>query len=379
MSRPLKLLVVAGEVSGDMHAAGLVRALRQREPDLTCFGIGGDQLREAGMEIVRDARDMAGVGFAEILPRLPFFVRTFNSILELARERKPDAVVLVDYPGFNLRLAARAHKMGIKVIYYICPQVWAWHRSRIPKMARIIDRLLVIFPFEKEVFSGTNLKVDYVGHPLIDETREALARPEPALPWGGQPRIAVLPGSRQQVIERMLPVFMDAAAILLNRHPKAGFMVPAPSREIATVVEGMLSRHKTGGQRWTVVTGQARQIVRTATAAMVSAGTATLETGLMGCPMVIAYKMAPLSFFFAKRLVKVDHAGMVNIVAGKTLCPEFIQDAATPDAIANAVDQLLSSGTERARMISGLKEVAAKLGDGGSHARAAEMILTELA
>lgn len=378
MSRPLRLLVVAGEVSGDMHAAGLIRALKRLHPDLTCFGIGGDQLRAAGMEIIHDVRDMAGVGFTELLPRLPFFIRAFHRMLDLARERKPDAVILVDYPGFNLRLAERAHGLGFKVIYYICPQVWAWHRSRIPLMARIIDRLLVIFPFEPEVFAATGLKVDYVGHPLVDEARQALAMPPPDLPWHGRPRIAVLPGSRQQVIARMLPLFVDAGNILSMRHPEAGFIVPAPSKEIAAAVERILAGQTPGRPRWEVVTGQARQVMRTAEAAMVSAGTATLETALMGCPMVIAYRMSPLSFFFVKRAVRVEHAGMVNIVAGRTLCREFIQGAATPHAIAGAIDGLLSSEAERAGMISGFKDVAARLGAGNSHERAAELVLEEL-
>lgn len=379
MNRPLRILVVAGEVSGDMHAAGLIRALKQQHPDLTCFGIGGDQLRATGMEIVHDVRDMASVGFTEILPKLPFFIRTFNGMLDLARERKPDAVILVDYPGFNLRFAERTHKMGLKVIYYICPQVWAWHQSRIPKMAKTIDRLLVIFPFEPKVFAGTALKVDYVGHPLIDETRLALTMPVPALPWHGHPRIAVLPGSRQQTIARMLPVFMEAGTILQKYQPEASFMVPAPSSEIAATVSRFLEKLGPGRSRWEVVTSRARQIMRTADAAMVSSGTATLETALMGCPMIIAYKMAPLSFFFVKRAVTVTHAGMVNIVAGRTLCPEFIQDAAKPAAIADAINLILTNAEERTRMLSGFKEVAATLGDGGAQERAAELVLKELA
>ena len=378
MSRPISLLVVAGEVSGDMHAAGLIRALKQKRPDLTCFGIGGDQLRSGGMEIVHDVRDMAGVGFTEIIPRLPFFIRTFNGMLDLARDRKPDAVILVDYPGFNLRFAERAHKMGLKVIYYICPQVWAWHQSRIPVMARIIDRLMVIFPFEPAVFARTSLKVDYVGHPLIDESRNAMKLPVPELPWRGSPRIAVLPGSRKQVIARMLPLFMGAGTEILKCHPEAGFIVPAPSDELASVARRILSELKFGRSRWEVVTGDARQILRTADAAMVSSGTATLETALMGCPMIIAYRMAPLSFLFVKRLVQIEHAGMVNIVAGRTLCPEFIQDAATPTALAAAVNRLLSSDADRSVMKAGFKEVAATLGDGGSHARAADVVLEEL-
>ena len=189
------LLVIAGEVSGDMHAAAVVRSLQTDHADVKVYGIGGDHLRQAGMEVLVDAREMAVLGFWEVLKRYRFLKGIFNQLVAVARERRPDAVLLVDYPGFNLRFAKVMKRLGIRVIYYVCPQVWAWHRSRIPQMARIIDRLLVIFPFEVEVFAGTGLKVDYVGHPLVDEARHERERTAVPLPWTGQPRLAMLPAA----------------------------------------------------------------------------------------------------------------------------------------------------------------------------------------
>ena len=223
------VLLIAGEVSGDMHAAGLVRAIKRRNPDVEFFGIGGDELRAAGMEIVVDARDMAVMGLAEVIKRYGFFKRVFTDMIELARARNPDAVVLVDYPGFNLRFAEQARELGIKVVYYICPQVWAWHRSRIRKMARIVNRLIVIFPFEPDVFKGTGLKVDFVGHPLVEVAEKALAEPLKDLPWNGEPKIALLPGSRRQEVERILPSMVSAAALLEKMNPAAGFIIASPS------------------------------------------------------------------------------------------------------------------------------------------------------
>jgi len=378
MSRPIRLMVIAGEVSGDMHAAGLIHAMKQSHPDLECFGIGGDALRAAGMEIIHDAKDMAAIGFTEILPKLGFFIRVFNEMVALAGSRRPDAVILVDYPGFNLRFAKRAHQIGLKVIYYICPQVWAWDRGRIPEMARIIDRLMVIFPFEQKLFAGTGLKVDFVGHPLIDESANARALPIPHLPWRGQPWIAVLPGSRRQTIRRMLPAFYRAGLRVQEKYQNVSFIVPVPSGLIAETITSILRGLSADLSRWQVVIGQTRQVLRTATAAMVSSGTATLETALMGCPMIIAYKMAPLSYFFLRRAVTVEFAGMVNIVAGRSLCQEFIQGNATPRAMADAVIKLLENDADRACMTGGFREVALKLGSSGSSYRAAAAVLQEL-
>ena len=242
MSRPRTLLIVAGEVSGDMHAALLLEALRRHDPALRAFGVGGDRLRAAGMEILYDVRDTGVMGFTDVVRRLGFFRRMFKVLTAQARERRPDAVVLIDYPGFNLRFAAAAHAMGLKVIYYICPQVWAWNRRRIPRMAKIVDRLISIFPFEPAVFAGTGLKTDFAGHPLVDEIRESLSEPASPLPWGGEPRIAILPGSRDQEITRLLPVLCEAACLIEQRRPGASFLMAAPSAEKGTKLRALLAQ-----------------------------------------------------------------------------------------------------------------------------------------
>lgn len=372
------VLLIAGEVSGDMHAAGLVRAIKRRCSDMEFFGIGGDELRAAGMEIIVDARDMAVMGLAEVIKRYGFFKQVFSDMVSLACARKPDAVVLVDYPGFNLRFAEKAHKMGIKVVYYICPQVWAWRRSRIRKMARIVNRLIVIFPFEPEVFKGTGLKVDFVGHPLVEVAEKALAEPLKDLPWNGEPKIALLPGSRRQEVERILPSMVSAAGLLERKNSGAAFLIASPSDEIAGNVREVLSSHLDKPTRCEIVVGDTRQVLRQVRAAMVASGTATIEAALMGCPMVVVYKMSPLTYFLGRLLVKVPDIGMVNVVAGRRLCPELIQGAATPEALASAMDPLVGDTSERATMKAGLEEVRRLLGKGGAAEKAAEILLREL-
>jgi len=373
------LLVIAGELSGDMHAAGVVRELKVRAPDLQVWGIGGDGLRAAGMDIVVEARDMAVLGLWEVLKRYGFLRGVFHRMVRLARERKPDAVLLIDYPGFNLRFAAEMKKLGIKVIYYVCPQVWAWHRSRIPKMARILDRLLVIFPFEVEVFAGTGLRVDYVGHPLVDEARrERAAEAGPSLPWRSARRLAILPGSRRQEIERILPPMIQAAGILQRRDPDLSVVVAAASTEMATQIRGRLLGITGRPLALDVVVGSTRRILREATAALVKSGTSTIEAALMGCPMVVVYRTAGLTYWLGKRLVKVPYLGMANLIADREAFRELIQDAATPEALAEAVGPLLRETQERAASLDAVAEVTRKLGEGGAAQHTAAIVLEEL-
>ena len=373
------LLVIAGELSGDMHAAGVVRELKARAPDLQVWGIGGDGLRAAGMDIVVEARDMAVLGLWEVLKRYGFLRGVFHRMVRLARERKPDAVLLIDYPGFNLRFAAEMKKLGIKVIYYVCPQVWAWHRSRIPKMARILDRLLVIFPFEVDVFAGTGLRVDYVGHPLVDEARrERAAEAGPALPWRSARRLAILPGSRRQEIERILSPMIQAAGILQRRDPDLSVVVAAASTEMATQIRGRLLGITGRPLALDVVVGSTRRILREATAALVKSGTSTIEAALMGCPMVVVYRTAGLTYWLGKRLVKVPYLGMANLIAGREAFRELIQDAATPEALAAAVGPLLRESPERAASLEAVAEVTSKLGEGGAAQHAASIVMEEL-
>jgi lipid-A-disaccharide synthase len=284
----------------------------------------------------------------------------------------------VDYPGFNLRFAKKVHKLGLKVIYYICPQVWAWNKARIPQMAESIDRLITIFPFEATHFENTGLAVDFVGHPLVDEARKALAEPDQELPWQGEPHIALLPGSRKTEVEKLLPVMLGAASVVEQQHATASFIVAAPSETIAGIARNLADSLTCKPNNLAVVTGKTRHILRQARAAIVASGTATVEAALLGCPMVIAYRMAPLSYLFCRMLVKVDHIGMVNIIAGQRVCPEFVQSKATPDLLARALVPLLEDSLERSEMLRDLDKVGASLGTGGVEERTADIIVSEL-
>lgn len=377
------ILIIAGEQSGDMHGAKVVRAVLARNPDVKFFGVGGDRMREAGVEILQDAKDMAVLGLVEVLKRYGFFREVFHRILDAAKTRRPDAVLLIDYPGFNLRFAERAHGLGLKVVYYVCPQVWAWHRSRIGKMAKIVDRLLVIFPFEVDVFAGTGLRTDFVGHPLVEATRKVREAADEPLPWTGSPRVALLPGSRRQELERILPSLLGAAARAAEKFPTACFLLAAASDEMAELARQIIEKesgHKAPPTklRIEIVKGATRQILKQADAAWVASGTATLETALMDCPMVVVYRTSRMTYEVGRRLIKVPHLGMVNLLAGRELCPELLQDAATPENLAAAISPLLSDTPERRAMKAGLAEVRAKLGNGGAAENVATALLEEL-
>ncbi len=371
------VLVIAGEVSGDQHAAAVVRAVRARTADIAFWGIGGDVLAAEGMRIEYHVRDMAVLGLIEVLRRYRFFRGVFRDMVSRLDRDRPDAVLLVDYPGFNLRLAREAHRRGIKVLYYICPQVWAWHRSRIPRMAEIVDRLMVIFPFEPDVFAGTRLRVDFVGHPLVDAVRAFEQEPPENLPWRGHPRVALLPGSREQEVRRILPPMLGAAAAVKQRYPSAGFLIASPDENIARLAEAILAERADPSLSCIVRAGMTRHVLKQAQAAMVASGTATVETALLNCPMIIVYCAAPATYWVGRWLVKVDYLGMVNLILGRGAFPEFIQYDAVPDRMADALCPLLEDSEPRRRMLADMAEVRARLGTGGAAGRAA-IILEEL-
>ena len=358
-----KVMIVAGEVSGDQHAARLVRDLRAARGDVEFYGIGGDALRAEGVRTVVDARDMAVVGFVEVAARYFFFRRVFDRMVGMLETERPDALLLVDYPGFNLRLAEVAHEKGIPVLYYVSPQVWAWHKSRIPKMAKILDLLMVIFPFEVDVFKGTGLKTVYVGHPLVESVQRTLSKPSPPLPWpAGERRVALFPGSRRQEIRRVLPAMLGAALEMRRRHPSTAFMIPAASETIRGMIEEELAKLAPEERAAVaVVDGQMREVARQARAAMVCSGTATVETALVRCPMIVVYRMAGATYWFGKRLIRVPWLGMVNLIAKREVCPEFIQDAARPERMADAIEALIPDGAARRTQLSGMDEVAQSL------------------
>jgi lipid-A-disaccharide synthase len=379
MSESKSVLVIAGEVSGDMHAAQVVRAMQEKDPALTFWGIGGEQLEACGMELLYHVNEMAVVGITEVLKRYLFFREVFGEMQAACDERKPDLVLLVDYPGFNLRFAKKVHGTGPKVAFYICPQVWAWKQSRIKTMAQCLDRLMVIFPFEVALFDGYDLPVDYVGHPLVEKTELALQAPLIDLPWGeGTERVALLPGSRAQEIDRILPVLLDSATLIEIAEPGASFIIAAANPRIEKRIADLVDAHPRKPQELEIVTANTRQVVRQARAALVASGTATLETALLECPMVIVYKTAALTWFIGKRLVKIPHIGMVNVMAKKEVCPEFLQDAAQAPAISAALIPLLSDSPKYREMNARLQHIRNQLHLPGDENVAATLLLEDL-
>ncbi len=371
------ILVVAGEVSGDLHAAKVVHAVKVQSPETAFWGLGGDELRAEGVELLQHTDRMSVMGIAEVLKHYRFLKGVFNQVLDEVDRRRPDAALLVDYPGFNLRLAAELKKRGVRVYYYICPKVWAWNKKRIPKMARIIDRLMVVFPFEVDVFKDTGLQVDFVGNPLVSQIDAFLSTAPKVLPWGSERRVALLPGSRTQEILRILPSILAAAQRLERQIPDLSFMIASPNRRIEELVKQQIAQASSKPARLSVVQGQARELMRQADAAIVTSGTATLETALIGTPQIIVYKTSAATYWFARSVLTIRHIGLVNIVAKRTVCPELIQQHATPEAMAAALGKLLDDSAERRAMLAGYNEVRRTLGSGDAAANVADILLND--
>lgn len=371
------LLVIAGEDSGDMHAADVIRALKAQRSDVAVWGIGGEKLRAEGMELLHDTREMDVLGIVEVLKRYPFFKRTFNEVLAEADKRKPDAALLVDYPGFNLRLARQLKKRGIKVLYYVCPQVWAWNRGRIPKMAEIIDRLMVIFPFEVEVFKGVDLKVDFVGHPMVDELREFRTKEPVQLPWNGKKKIALLPGSRKQEIIYILPRLLEAAKLMEDSRPDMSFLIPVPARRLA-LVESILQKARKAPRNLSILSGQAREVLKQADAAFVASGTATLEAALLRCPTVLVYRGSFANYLTARALIRIPWLGIANIVSGREIMPERLQQNMAPLKLVATIDPLMNDTPARKAMLENFQALEKLLGSGRPAGRVAEIISNEL-
>jgi lipid-A-disaccharide synthase len=359
--------MIAGEPSGDHHAAALARELRSRRPDLRLIGTGGPHMQDAGVELLAGLEELSVMGFVEVLPRVPYFRRLAARLHRIMDEDPPALVVLIDYPGFNLRMARSAHDRGIPVLYYIAPQVWAWKQRRARTMAEITDRVAVILPFEPDFLGRFGVKATYVGHPLIDRDDDVPDRStflaEHGLPTD-RPLLAMLPGSRQQELRRHLEPFRAIAARVVESRPD---VLPVFSRA-ASLHAGPF--HDLGFP----VVGDTRALQRHATAALVKSGTSTLETALEGTPFAIGYRTSPMTAAIARRLVKTDHIGLPNLIAGERVAPEFFQDALTPDEVAPVLLDLLDEESEaRIRQRAGLLRVRERLGDPGAAARVAEI------
>lgn len=372
---PRELLVVAGEASGDLHGARLISELRRLRPDVETFGLGGDEMRAAGLEAVAHSSEVAVVGIVEVLRVLPRIRQVFAALLAEVDRRRPAVAVLVDFPDFNLRLARQLKKRGLKVVYYISPQVWAWRRGRVKTISRLVDRMMVLFPFEADFYRGHDVEVVHVGHPLVDEVPvlpHAWDRGEPA----GEPyRVALLPGSRASEVEALLPVLLEAVRALAANLPVEARIIRAP-----TIPEEMLEEPVAlSGLPIGIVAADRFAAVADSHVALCASGTATLEVGLLGTPMVMVYRLAGWTYLLGRILVRLPHVSLVNLVLGRAVVPELIQGNANAERIAAEARRLLTDAGARTAMRAGLGEVRRRLGEGGASGRAAREVAAMLA
>lgn len=367
-------MVSAGEASGDQHAAHALHALKEQGVDFDAFGMGAHNLEAAGMNIDVDCRELAVIGLVEVLKNLPALYKRLFYLVKLIKERKPDLILLVDYPEFNLKLAWWIRKLNIPILFYISPQVWAWRTKRVHKIGKRIDHMAVIFPFEVPFYEQADIPVTYVGHPLIDSAQcdwnLVQARQELSLN-PAEHLVALLPGSRNGELYRNLPVMLEGAKVLLDTLPNTEFVIPCAPTLDKTAIQELVEASDVNA---TLIDGQICPVLRSADAAITASGTATLETALMGTPMAIVYRVNDLTYKIMSRLILIDYIGLVNIVATRRIVQEFIQHEATPEAIAGELQQLLTNDSYRNQMKEDLDHVKREMGDGGASAQVATLI-----
>jgi len=360
-----KLFIVAGEPSGDLHASNLVHALREQNPAIEFMGMGGGMMREAGVDVVKGIDDMAVVGFVEVFRHLSHFKKVFYSILGRIEEERPDAVVLIDYPGFNLRLAKRVKQLGIPVIYYICPQVWAWHKSRVKQIRSYVDLVLAIFEFERNFFRAEDINAEFVGHPLLDVYKELPDREAARAEFGidgGRKVIGIFPGSRQMELDNLLSRFLGAAAILKRDDENLEFLVSkAPSLD-REEYDAFLA----GRADFRLVEHKNPEIMAVSDFLMMASGTVALEAAIIGTPFLIAYRGSWLSYWIAWLLVDLDYVSLVNIIPGKEVVKEFIQGACTDEKLSRYIKTVLYDEAALQRMSGELALVRDSLRYGAS-------------
>lgn len=370
-----KILIIAGEASGDLHGANLVREINRQDPSITFYGVGSKRMQEAGIQMLADASEISVVGATEVLAHLRPIWRVFNRLKHFLFEERPDLLILIDFPDFNIMLGKRAKKYRIPVLYYISPQVWAWRKGRIKKIASLVKAMIVVFPFEVDLYKQAGVDVRFVGHPLTDVVQSRYTQAEAKAQLGLDPAkraIAILPGSRKKEISSLLPDMLRAAVALNTRFQDLQYILP---------VAPTLNRDFLGsfiGQSTfplTLTDGRVYDVLRASDAALVTSGTATLETGLMAVPMVIVYRMSALSHLIAKMIVDVDHIGLVNIVAGKRVVPELVQHDATPQNMADALAALLGDREYYQNVRLQLGNIRSQLGETGANARVAAIVL----
>lgn len=370
-TQPSCVAIIAGETSGDLHGAKLVEAMQKRKPELFFCGMGGPALANSGVRIVLDASELAVVGITEVFSKIPKILKGMALVKKLLKSLKPDLLILIDFPDFNLFIAATAKKLGIPVLYYISPQIWAWRAGRVKRIAKLVDHMAVILPFEEQFYENYHVPVTFVGHPLLDTQFPIRDDNQNHLPRR-HPVIGFMPGSRDKEIARHLPVMLDTANILKEKVKHAKFIVShAPSvarKDIETVLGGYGN-----GLEIEVVSEGVESVFNRSDVLVAASGTVTLQAAIHGKPMVIMYKVSPMSYWLGRALIRVRHIGLVNLVAGRELIPEFIQGQASADNIATTLDGMLKDRHELNRLKSQLLSLREKLGGPGAAERVAEI------
>lgn len=370
-----KVMISAGEASGDLHGANVAEALKQMRPDIGLFGMGGANMRNAGVDIVYDIADIGVMGFVEILWNLPKFFRLRETLSRIMDERRPDVLVLIDYGGFHMALAQVAKQKGIPVVYYICPKAWIWGKWRAKVIAGWVRKIAAIFPFEAEIYRQAGASVEFVGHPLVDIVHPSMDRAATYRHFGADPNrplLLLLPGSRFQEVESLLEVMMAAAREVRKKLPDCQFYLPVaptiPMERIESVV-------RSSGVPVELVRNSTYNLMQIADCAIAASGTVTLEAALMGLPSVITYRVKPATYWLVRIVANVSHVGLPNIVTGRRILPELIQNEATSANVSQAALRLMTDPAARAQARVDLQEVRVKLGEPGAVRRVASIVL----
>ena len=371
-----QIMIVAGEASGDLHGAKLVRALRAQDSTLCFSGIGGPAMRSAGVTLVMDAAQLAVVGISEAFLKAPTLIKGLTAAKHHLRRERPALLILIDFPDFNLRLAAEAKRLSIPVLYYISPQIWAWRSGRVQKIGALVDHMAVILPFEAPFYMQHAVPATFVGHPLMDDVRPArTVAPQPGTP--DFPVVGLLPGSRDREIIRHLPVMLAAASLLGRRYANLRVLVSIAPTVRQTNIDAIVARHEIR-TACEFLTGEVERVFERSNVLIAASGTVTLEAAIAGTPMVIIYKVSPLSYLLGRLLIHVSHIGLVNLIAGRELVPEFIQGRASPDRIAARVAEMLDDPERLGRLRQNLLKVRSLLGGSGASQRVAKIALRML-
>jgi lipid-A-disaccharide synthase len=371
-------MMVTGEASGDLHGAHLMEAVRRIDPGIQFSGMGGEALKKAGMNLLYHNQSLSVVGITEVLLKLTSIRKTLLGLKRFLELDRPDLLILIDFPDFNLRLAKFAHQRGIPVLYYISPQVWAWRPGRVRLIARWVKKMVVFFPFEVPIYKAAGVDVECVGHPLLDVVKPALSKDETAKQLGldpAKPILGLLPGSRSQELERLLPVLLDTAHLLHQEVPDLQFVIPLAPGLTRTRVSRWMNN------AWVPVKlaeGQTYDVMNLSDLLITASGTATLEAALLAKPMVIIYKVSSLSYWIGRALVRVKHIGLVNLVAGKVIAPELIQKEASPERIAQEALRILNDADLQKGMTEAMIQVRRNLGEPGAVQRAARIVTSML-